>query len=207
MNKKDKYSYFEEFEKNAGSALQCAKIVHDIINNYSQERLTELLPQIHNIEHNADMSKHQMTNYLLKDFLPPIEREDILVLSQKIDDVVDLVEEIVINLDIFNINIMRNEPKELSELLVKCCEIMNELIIYFKDYKHYEKVKEKIIEINHLEEVGDELYIKAMRTLYREDIEAVEIMKWKTIYNCFENAFDVCEDVGNNIQDIVLKNL
>ena len=61
--------------------------------------------------------------------------------------------------------------------------------------------------INKLEEFGDRKYEKFMKTLYREEVNPIEIIKWTSIYKCFENTFDDCEKLGDFVDDVVMKNL
>ena len=63
-----------------------------------------------------------------------------------------------------------------------------------------------IIEINHLEENGDKLYTEAMRRLYSESGDAVEILSWTTIYDRFEKCCDMCEHVADSVELVILKN-
>lgn len=205
--RKNEYNYFDAFEKNGLCSLECAQKLLEITGNYDKEKLKEDLKNIHNIEHKADDGKHDMLNYLLKDFLPPIEREDILNLAQKIDDVTDSIEEVLISIDMFNIDVLRKETEEFVELVIKCCESEAELLKSFKNFKDVDEVKKRIIEINVLEEEGDRLYTSNMRKLYRDGTDVADVIKWSTIFNCFENCFDMCEDVADAVEAIMLKNL
>ena len=36
--------------------------------------------------------------------------------------------------------------------------------------------------------------------------DALEVVKWKDLYDKLEDALDQCEDVGNVLQSIALKN-
>ena len=67
-------------------------------------------------------------------------------------------------------------------------------------------IKDKIIEINHLEEVGDKLYTEAMHRLHTEQTEAATLLAWTTIYERFEKSCDRCEDVADSVELVILKN-
>lgn len=205
--KENSYNYFDEFENNAGYSLECAKMLQEVLKNYKNKDLQENLVKMHQIENKADEGKHSIVNYLSKDFLPPIEREDILELSQEIDTVTDLIEEVLINIDLFNIAELRTETQEFIDLLVTCCEKEHDLFVKFKKIKDADVIKKEIIELNRLEEQGDKLYIKSMRKLYRDGTDTLDVIKWATIFNCFENCYDTCEHVADSIESIVLRNL
>ena len=61
-----------------------------LLHVYRQDQY--ILKQVHQIENEADKNLHEIINYLIKDFLPPIEREDIITLSYRIDDVIDCID-------------------------------------------------------------------------------------------------------------------
>lgn len=67
------------------------------------------------------------------------------------------------------------------------------------------KIKNEV-EINRLEEDGDKLYISTVHNLYQSTKDSVELMVWTEIYCRLENCCDFCEDVANDIKNIVMKN-
>jgi len=204
--KKKGYNYYEEFIKNANFSLDCAKIALDVTKDFKQEELEENKNKLHDIENMADNSKHDMLNFLLKDFLPPIEREDIILLANRIDDVTDEIDDVLIKMDMFNIQNMRKEAIEFTKLLVICCEKIVELLVEFEDFKKSQKVIEKVVEINNLEEEGDKIYINTVKNLYKTCKDPLELVIWTRIFEKFEKCFDACELVANAVEEIVLKN-
>lgn len=203
---KEKYNYFEEFLKNSEYSYNISKMLYEILSNFDVNKLEENLKKMHEIENLADNSKHDMHNYLIKDFLPPIDREDINLLAHRLDDVTDEIEEILIEIDILDIKVIRPEAIECAEFLVKCCEAMVELIKELENFKKSKTIKDRVVEINRLEEEGDILYTKHMKNLYRTCNDNLEIVKWSNIFTSFEKCFDACETVANNIESIAMKN-
>lgn len=205
MRKKG-YDYFDEFSKNSSYSVDCAEIICNVLQNFDRALLQENINKMHEIEQNADSSKHVMTHYLLKDFLPPIEREDIVSLSDDIDEVIDLIEEILVNLDIFNVSDINDNIIECSNLLLTCCKSVNNLIVEFRNFKKPESILSKIVELNQLESQGDILYRKCMKDLYKTCKDPIDITIWTKIIIGFENCFDACEHVANDVETIIMKN-
>jgi len=203
---KQKYNYFQEFLKNSEYSLNIAKILHETLSNFDINNISNNLNKIHDIENAADESKHEMHNYLVKDFLPPVDREDINFLAHKLDDITDDIEEILIQIDILNITEIKAEAIECAKLLLECCEATTRLIKEFENFKKSKSIKDLVVEINRLEEEGDKLYIKYMKELYKETNDILEIMKWSKIFTSFEKCFDACETVANNVESIAMKN-
>lgn len=206
MGKKEELNYFDNFVKNANYALESAKILKEYIDNFDANKSIEKENMVHNLENEADKNQHLVLNYLIKDFLPPIDREDIIMLCHKIDDISDNIDEVVINIDILNVKKLRDDVKTFAELLLNACEKTTEMLNKFKNMKKFAEIKEIIIEINKLEEDGDKLYQDAIRNLYNNPKDSIEVITWTTLYNCLENCFDSCENVADCVEEILMKN-
>ena len=62
------------------------------------------------------------------------------------------------------------------------------------------------VEINTLENAGDVILRTIMAHLFENEKDVRELIKWKEIHERIEEAIDVCEDVSNIVEGIVLKN-
>ena len=206
MIKKEKYNYFDEFLKDAEYILKSANLLKETLNNYSKELLEQNIIKMHKYENEADSILHKMRNHLIKDFLPPIDRDDIVLIGYKLDDVEDYIDEILKNFSILNITNIRNEVYAFIDLIIECANTIQETIKVLKTLKNMNLIKEKVIKINELEEKGDKLYENSIRNLYTESKDAIEIIKWSKVFLCLENTLDSCEQIANTIEDIITKN-
>ena len=204
--KEKNFNYYDEFIKNANIAMEISTILKNHAENYNINNSTEIEEKVHKLENDADKNLHETIDYLVKDFLPPIEREDIVLLVNKIDDIIDYLDEIAINFNILNIVALRDNFLEFMELFNKVSVLLKEMLENFKDKKKHEEVYKYLIEINNIEENGDRLYEKAIKSLFTTEKDPIEIIKWNTIYNTLENGIDSFESVANTIGEIVLKN-
>ncbi len=204
--KEKNFNYYDEFIKNANIAIEIATILKTHSENFDINNSTEVEEKVHKLENDADKNLHETIDYLVKDFLPPIEREDIVLLVNKIDDIIDYLDEIAINFNILNIVVLRDNFLEFMELFNKVSALLKEMLENFKDKKKHEEVYKYLIEINNIEENGDRLYEKAIKNLFTTEKDPIEIIKWNTIYNTLENGIDSFESVANTIGEIILKN-
>lgn len=206
MARKNEYNYFDAFASLSKFSYDLAISLNNTLTNFDPNFVTGKVTEAHAIEHNADIAKHDIMNRLVKEFLPPIEREDITSLTQEIDDVTDSVEDVLIYIDMFNIQSIRPEILKFTKLIVDCCKAMDDVLEEFKNFKSSKKLHDKIIEINRLEEDGDALYVDSMRNLYHTSKDPIELMCWTEILHRLEKCCDNCEDVANVIESIVMKN-
>ena len=206
MNKKENYNYFKEFITLTDYIVESANTLKDIMENFNVERLSTDIHEVHRLENEADKIVHKMRSYLIKDFLPPIDREDIALISNKLDNIEDGIDEILINVKILDITEIKLEVIELIDILVMCCVAVKDIFIDFNNFKNIELINQKVIQVNRLEELGDRTYEKLMTSLYKSEKDPVKLIKWTNIYKCLEDTIDSCEEIGDCIQDVVMKN-
>ena len=89
---------------------------------------------------------------------------------------------------------------------------MKDQVMNGKQFRRWRKsrklsqLSDKLIEIHHMENVGDDQNHAAMSELFSGATDPLTVMKWKELYDLIETAIDGCEDVGNTLERIVLKN-
>ena len=206
MKKKEKYNYFEEFIKVTEYIEESSNKLKELMNDYNGEKLDKSIEEIHKLEHSSDRVVHKMREYLIKDFLPPIEREDIAVIINKLDDIEDGIDEIAIDFKILNVKKVKEDILEFADILVQASKAVKGVFEKLSDLKHPELIKEKVIVVNKLEEQGDRVYERIVSNLYKEEKDSIELIKWINIYRCFEETIDSCEEISDCIQDVIMKN-
>lgn len=203
--KKERLNYFDEFLKNISYAVESAYVLDEYINNFNSEISFEKEQIVHKLENDADYNLHNILNYLIKDFVPPFDREDIIMLVHDIDDLEDDIDEVVININILGVQKLRSDASKFTDLISKTALKLKELFLKFKETKKYDIIHKYVIEISESEEVGDKLYQDSMRNLFLNEKDPIEIIKWRKIYDCLENCMDSCEKIANSVDEIILK--
>lgn len=207
MAKKESFSYFGFFREMAALSSQAAKELDELVNAFDKDQLTKRSRALRDIEHRADSLKHQMIEQLLKEFLPPIDREDIMRLSSRLDDIVDAIDDAAHCLQMFDISKCRPEVASFTTLIVNCCAQLEKVIGDFEDYKKKaESLRAGVIEINRLEGEGDKLYTEAIHTLFTDGTDAVQVCAWKDIFDYLEACCDACEHVADQVDTVLMKN-
>jgi len=207
MSKKSENLYFNNFKESISISCEAAETLKRLLVDFDVEVLPEALRVMHEIEHRGDAKKHMMTEELVRAFITPIERNDIVTLSQNIDNVTDNIEDILIHIYITNITEIRPEALEFAELLIRCCRATFFLMEDFANFKKSKKLREFIVQINQLEEEGDAMYMRFRRSMHETCTDPLQILAWDEIFGYFENCCDACEDVADVVESIAIGNI
>jgi len=206
MRKNKEFDYFKAFVDLSSYSIKAIDLLRETLQKFDRNHIEKKVAEMHHIEHSADLEKHELMNRLVKEFLPPIEREDIISISDKIDNVIDSIEDILLTIDIFNVETLKPEMFKFIDVITECCKSMNSALVEFENFKKSKELHPLIIEVNRLEEEGDALYINGVRSLYKNTKDPVELMVWTEVYRRLEKCCDACEDVANDIENVVMKN-
>ncbi len=205
QNKTDSF-YFKNFIESTEIACEAAEMLKTVLNDFNVDTLDETRGKLHEIEHKGDSKRHEMTSALVRAFITPIEREDLLSLSQSIDDVTDCIEDVFIHIFINNVQEIRGDSIAFADLIIDCCRAMKEMLEEFPHFKKSKKLSELIVEINRLEEVGDDMYMNSMRRLHTTSTDPLTVIAWREIYGYFEKCCDMCENVADIVESITIGN-
>lgn len=205
LRKKD-VNYFDTFVELACYTCKAADLLNRIMNSYDAEQMHSKMKEMHDIEHSGDEARHKMIRRLAREFITPIEREDIMAMADSIDTVTDTIEDVLMRMYMYNIKKVTGHARKMTEIILKCCNSMKIALDEFKNFRKSPKLHELIIEINRLEEEGDALYTEATRQLYKNCTDYKELAAWDTTYHYLEECCDACEDVADVIENVIMKN-
>ncbi len=198
--------YFENFVQAADCACKAANYLVECLENYDSARLQNMLKTMHEYEHAGDEKKHEMAAALAKAFVTPIDREDLALISQCIDDVPDAIEEVLQGFYMYGIPSATPESLTFAKMLVRCCELMKEMLTELINFKKPQRLHAAVVALNQLEEECDALYLEANKNLSAHCENVLEIISWRDLYNKMENCADSCEHVSDCVETVVMKN-
>ena len=205
MAKGDKF-YFENFAASTALSKQAAEYLVSCLENYDPSKIEEMLATMHEIEHQADVKKHEMNAALAKAFVTPVDREDLDMLSHQLDDVTDQIEEVLQMLYLNNIQTVDPAAVTFAKNIVKSCELLCQLMSEFENFKRSKKIHDLIVALNDVEEDCDKLYLTSLRTLMVNGAEALTVIAWRDVYGRLEACADACEHVSDCVGSVIMKN-
>ncbi|HYH81191.1 MAG TPA: DUF47 family protein [Longimicrobium sp.] len=193
--------FFPMFAELAEKLSQSANLLAELFAD--PERLQELVQKIKDVEHQADVLTHDIIVRIDKSFVTPIDREDIHLLASRLDDVIDLVDGVARRAQMFRIRQYRPEAAELADVLRRAAFSLTEAV---QNLKKPKVILQRAGELKKLEEEGDAIYHSAMGKLFDDGADALEVIKWKELFDKLEDAVDLCDDVWNVVESIAIKN-
>ncbi len=166
-------------------------------------RTTELVKQIKDVEHLADQLTLDIGVRIDKSFITPIDREDIHLLASRLDDVIDRLDGTARRVVMLHINEVREPAKQMAHVILRAADHIAKAVV---SIKRPSEVAIQAAEIKKLEEEGDALYHGAVGALFAGTPDAIEVIRWKEVYESLETAIDQCMGVANAVHSISIKN-
>lgn len=182
---------------------EIACLFAEFVDNFNDfEKYAE---QAKEIEHRADEKAHEIVKRLNKTFVTPLDREDIYLLSKELDDIIDYIENVIHNIQLYGITEKKESMNDFKRLISETSEELSKLMSQLRKQKHTTELNGSIIKIHGLEDQGDLVYQKAISQLFREEKDPVAIIKWKDILGNLEKIMDKFQEVSNTIEGIIIK--
>jgi len=195
--------FFELFDEQAQNLVRGADLLVQLVADHTQA--AELRQRIEEVEHEGDITTHEIADRLNRTFITPFDHEDIHALSCRLDDVLDNIEATADRMFLYEAGEAGPEMVTLAKVLADTTKALERAVAGLSDVnKNARRIMDYCIEIHRLENVGDEQSRRALAKLFRGS-DALHALKWKEIYDHVENAIDKCEDVASILEAIVVK--
>lgn len=195
--------FFDLFEELVNKIEEGAELFLDMVENY--EYSNQKVAKIKEFEHEADVITRRTYDKLHKTFLTPIDREDISDLVHTMDSILDMIESSATRMSLYKVKVPSMEIIEQAKILNNAIKKVKHIVYAMRDMKNAKIILDKCVEINTLENEGDIVMRMTISHLFECEEDPIELIKWKDIYERIEDAIDICEDVSNIVEGIVLK--
>jgi uncharacterized protein Yka (UPF0111/DUF47 family) len=182
-----KSEFFVLFEQHAQNAVEAAEALAKLFGDFTD--VENKVRDIHAIEHHGDKLNHEIVRHLNETFVTPLDREDIVGLASKIEQ-------------LFKVRTIRPPAVRQAKVLVAAA---SEMLSMMKNLERLKNLEPHWIKIHTFENEGDQVWREAVEELFAGSDDAIEIIKWKDIYSLVEVAIDRCEDVANIVETIMVK--
>ena len=203
-------NFFAMFDEHGGRIAEGARAFASMVKHYDDRALREqYAAEVDAAERAADKVTAEVHRSLHRSFITPFDREQIHRLINRMDDILDLLQDSSEVMSLYNLQTMREDVVRLADIYVRCCERVQHavtLLPRLRDPAVAAAALKTCQEIDRLESDADRVMRSAMSSLFRDEPDTRELIKLKAIYEHLESISDRCEDVANVIEGIVLEN-
>ncbi len=197
-------NFFELFNAHAARIAEGGQELAAMMTSFTD--LEAHAQRIDAAERAADKITHEAITLLHKTFITPFDREQIHGLITRMDDILDLMQDVAESVVLYDIRKITPEAKQLAEICQMCCERVRAAVALLTNIKQPDAILKTCEEIDRLESDADRVMRAAMSKLFRDEADVKQLIKLRTIYELLETITDRCEDVANIIEGIVLEN-
>ena len=207
FNKEEKeYNYFKTFETISSQIMRVSNLLLEYLDQDSIILLEDALHESEASVHVANEQRNELLNYLYDDFLPPIERQDIIGVIYTLDTVLKKTADIMIHLDMYQIKVIQPEMGKLIEIIAKVTHEIPPMMKNLEDFKHPEKIRESIIEIQEANKLASETYHLGVKKLNIGEMNSFETMKYTRMYECLYEVLQAVEGLIHRIVAVIIQN-
>lgn len=192
--------FYELFETDADNLSEAASQLAEMVDKF--DRLDQRVIAIQALEKRGDGIDREITRRLENAFVTPFDREDIHLLSSRLDDVVDFVQAIAETLVVYDVRQPTEECRRLAHILA---EQGTELAIALRDLRSRKGVVGHLERVHDLEHEADGLSRAAVARLFKEQTDPLDVIKWRDLYRELENGIDAAEDAAEAVERMLHK--
>jgi predicted phosphate transport protein (TIGR00153 family) len=165
----------------------------------------ETVKKIKNLEHEGDTLSHEIVDMLNRTFITPIDREDIYALANTLDDILDMINSMANRIKLYKLDTNDEHLALFADTIDQSTQALANAVRHMHDTKRARRVLDYCIEVNRLENMGDQIREKAISRLFEVEKDPMMVIKWKEIYEVAEGTLDTCEHVAKVIEAILVK--
>lgn len=193
-------AFYTLFSESASHLVVGASLLAEMLG--TENNREDVARRMREAEHAADETTHEIVRRVNSTFVTPLDREDIYNLASRLDDVMDMMDEAVDLILLYEVHTLPEELSTQVEVLQQCADLTAAAMPRLRSMKDLE---EYWIEINRLENAGDKSYRRILANLFSGSYKTLEVIKLKDIVEALEGAIDAFETVANIVEQIAVK--
>jgi len=193
-------SFYDQFTDSAQHLVVGAGLLAEMLTDGVDREM--VAQRMRDAEHAADETTHTIVKQVNSTFVTPFDREDIYALASGLDDVMDMMDEAVDMVLLYEPKVLPPGLLDQVELLQQCAELTATTMPKLRSMR---SLGDYWIEINRLENAGDRNHRRILADLFSGQYKAMEVLKLKDIAEALEGSIDAFEKVANTIEQIAVK--
>jgi predicted phosphate transport protein (TIGR00153 family) len=193
-------SFYDLFTQAAQHLVTGSALLAEMLSESADHE--DVARRMREAEHTADETTHELIRKVNSTFVTPFDREDIYALGSGLDDVMDMMDEVVDLILLYEVKVLPPELSTQVEVLQRCAELTAAAM---PNLQSMQSLEEYWIEVNRLENAGDKNHRRTLAKLFSGEFKTIEVLKLKDIVESLEEAIDAFEKVANIVEQIAVK--
>ncbi|HEU0192689.1 MAG TPA: DUF47 family protein [Gaiellales bacterium] len=193
--------FYSLFEQAAANLVSAAQLLLELLEHYPDRK--PLVAEIKDREHEGDRLTHEIVQQLHKTFVTPIDREDIYDLATVLDDILDYIDQVADELNLYGVAEVPPEAIEQAGVILRAT---NKLVDAVAGLDGLRDISTLLVDLHTLEDDGDRLVRTATAKLFSGGMDPLVVIRWKDIHADLEQAVDSCERAAHVLESVYLKN-
>jgi len=196
----DERKFFEHFSGIAARLTTVATLLEQALDQPA--RLPDILAEIDRVQHETDVAAHDLDVNVDKLFIPPMDREDIHLLSTELSQVADFIGGTARRAVSLRATTRREPAVALARIIVRA---VREIEAAVRKIRTGDEVLARCRAIKQAEEEGDATWEAAVTELVAGHPDPGDVIRWKALYDQLEDTLDACDNVANELETITVK--
>ncbi len=200
------YGFFELFNRHAATTVEATEEFISYLKNHPEN--AKYRERIETLEHDGDNITHMTVDLLHQTFITPLDRDEIIKLISRLDDVLDTIHVATKRTHMFEVKVIPKRLIDMAAVLQNSMGKVKIMVEMVNGFKEIEKTRELAKQIHQYENEGDQIFNAGITELFKESAsDPLNIIKLKEVYEAVEMAIDRCEDVANIIEGLYLEHV
>jgi uncharacterized protein Yka (UPF0111/DUF47 family) len=196
----DERRFFDDFTAIAARLTTVATLLEQALDQPAL--LPQMVRQIDRVQAETDVAAHELDLHMDQLFIPPMDREDIHLLSIRLALVADFIGGAARRAVSLRATTRREPAVVLARLVVRAAR---EIEAAVRHIRTGDEVLARCQAIKRIEEEGDDAWEAAVEQLFAGTPDPIEVIRWKALYDQLEDTLDACDDVANELETITVK--
>ena len=197
--------FFTYFTEQVDVFIEGSKLFKKLVSNLdtlSEDEIKNSLAEIKECELRGDAVEQKIIFELHETFITPIDREDIHTMAINIDRCLDILNSVSRKIEIYAIRKVPANVRRFAEIIVEIAEEMGRLVIALRNLKDVSEISKKM---HALENRADDLFHQSMAELFRDNVDPVDIIRLKELYEHLEAVVDCADYIGKLVRGVAVK--
>ena len=198
--------FFLLLQQGARCAKNASSLLSQCVQESDRAARETIVQSIKDVEREADRVIVEVYKELNRTFVTPIDRSDIYNLATELEGITDCVYSTALQIVVHDMEDLPSGSRELAGLIENSCEEIVQAVGAIGNRKGYIDIRKRCNAIKQCEDRGDEIFRNRIAEMFKHETNAIHLMKHKEFLEGLERTLDLCDDVGNALSTIVIKN-